>query len=497
MRKKITVVINYLIAEIRMAVIEGSKLVEYKIEHPYNKSIVGNIYKGKVKNVIHGLKGAFVDIGERKNAFLPLSDIPETDFLTLLEHSIDIREEEEESKVKIKPEQDIICQVVKDPIGEKGARLTSHVSLAGRYIVLMPMAKNLGISKRIKNDDEKKRLIKIAKEMNSEFGIIFRTAAHGTAKKYIIEEFTKLKELWERVKEDYKRLASPALLYQEPPIYIRILRDFLNSDIKEIYIDNKEAYQEMWNYLTKVCPKYRNRLKFYEESTPIFEKFGINEQLPHLFQRKLPLPGGGFITIDETEALISIDVNTGSAIDESPTKLAVDTNKEAAIEIARQIRLRDLSGIIIIDFIDIPNKQYMNDVVALLKKSLSWDKAQHDFFTRSPFGLVELTRERRGPGLLASISEACPVCKGFGKVVSRETKLGEIERKLQYNIESIEGKNIKLICDSSLYDFIVHYRKAWLDDIVKKYKISLEVKVDVNMYPYNFKIFNEDGEELS
>ena len=488
MRKKTTIVINYSISEIRMAILESNKLVEYKIEHPYNKSLVGNIYKGRVKNIIKGLKGAFVNIGEKKNAFLPLSDIPEKEFFVLFGDSIDIEKVKKEPKITIKEEQDIICQVVKNPIGEKGARLTSQVSLAGRYMVLMLMSKNFGVSRRIRNIEERRRLIKVTKELGSDYGIIFRTASRGVAKKYLKEEYNKLVNLWENIKNKYKRMSSSSLLYEEPPLYIKILRDKLNSDVAEIYIDNEVTYKEMWDYLTKIAPRYRSRLKLYKEKTPIFEKFGIKDQIPALFTKKIKLPSGGLIIIDETEALISIDVNTGSAIDESPLKLALKTNTEAAEEIARQIRLRDLSGIIIIDFIDMLNKSYMDRVVERLKKSLVWDKAQLDIFTKSPFGLVDLTRERRGPGLLTSISEVCPVCKGFGKVVSKETKLGEIERQLRYKEAEIKGEKVSLVCDSQLYDYIIHNRSSWLNDIVKTFSIVLEIKVDINMIPYNFEI---------
>ncbi|MEO0115849.1 MAG: Rne/Rng family ribonuclease [candidate division WOR-3 bacterium] len=475
--------------ETRVALLEEDRLVEFHIEQAEKKSLVGRIYKGKVQNVVNGLRGAFVNLGLKKNGFLPLVEIPEYDIFEP-ELELEPTTKKRGKKITIDEGQEILVQIVKEPFNEKGARLTSFVSLPGRYLVYFPNADRIGISRRIREHRNRNRLREIARKIRkSDIGLIIRTAAETASEEDLRKEYNLLEKTWLQIKKKAEEVSAPALLYEEPSIAVKMVRDIFTPDTKNLHIDNPEVYKEIIDYLSVTAPNLCSKVHLYQGSVPIMEHFKIEEQLAKALERKIWLKSGGFITIDQTEALVAIDVNTGrSAKEEDPERLILSTNLEAAAEIARQIRLRDLSGLIIIDFIDMQDPKNTERVITELKLCLENDRAKADFSRMSRFGLLEMTRERIRPGLIYNLCETCPTCNGLGRIYSRAETAKKIERTILTKLDTLRGRRIKLLVSSHLYSYLT---QEWLEkfgDFVKKNALSLELKLDTMLAPTEFKI---------
>ncbi len=403
----------------QIAVLEGRALVEHYVARPQDDAhqIIGNVYRGRVKNVLPGMEAAFVDIGTPKNAVLYWGDV-----------SYDKDEIDRESGANriehlLRPGQTIICQVTKNPIGLKGARLTQEVSLPGRFVVLVPNSSTYGISRRL-DDNERKRLRKVLDEVKPEgHGIIVRTAAQGAAADELRRDVLQLVAKWDEIDERAARLPAPALLYSEPHMAVRIIREELTEEHRAVLIDDAELYEVVKAYVAEFAPDLAERVELYDtssESLPLFERQHVHEQLHKALDRKVWLPSGGSLIIERTEALTVIDVNTGKNVGSSSLEETVfENNLEAAEEIARQLRLRDIGGIIVIDFIDMEVKSNRQSVLAAFKAALARDKTPTQVFEISELGLVEMTRKRVGEGLVETLSETCPMCNGRG-IVFRE-----------------------------------------------------------------------------
>ncbi|MEO0102598.1 MAG: Rne/Rng family ribonuclease [candidate division WOR-3 bacterium] len=469
----------------RCAFLEGERLTEFYIESPEVKSEVGRIYKGKVENVVKGLRGAFVNLGLKKNGFLPLAEIPDEAFLE--------KEEIKEEGTVVNPGDEILCQVVKEAMGEKGSRLTSYVHIPGHYLVYFPTIDRIGISQRIRDKKERGRLRDILKRIKKPgVGIIIRTAAEFATEENLRKEYLLLEETYEKIKNKWEGVKSPSLLYEEPVFPIRMVRDLYTPDTEVIYCDTKEAYEILFSYLQGINPESVSRLKLYEGEKPIFEKMRIEEELKKALERKIWLKSGGFITIDQTEAIVAIDVNTGRfSQEEDPETLILQTNLEAASEIARAIRLRDLSGLIIIDFIDMQEQKNMERVVEELKLCLENDRAKSDFARISRFGILEMTREKIRPSLFDSLFETCPVCFGRGRIPNRYEVAVKIKNQLLAKAENIKGKKVKIIVSHFMYNYLVGDWQENLKKLVKSLKIALDLKLAPELSPTGFKIMME------
>ncbi|MFB0510043.1 MAG: Rne/Rng family ribonuclease [bacterium] len=492
MKTKSEIILSSDNQETRVALVEDERLVEFHIERVEKKSLVGRIYKGKVQNVVNGLRGAFVSLGLRKNGFLPLVEIPEYEIFEP-ELEIEPAGKKRSRKITISVGQEILCQIVKEPFGEKGARLTSFVYLPGRYLVYFPNAERIGISRRIRENKNRNRLRDIARKIRKEnVGLIIRTAAETAPEEDIKNEYMMLENTWQVITKNSESASAPALLYEEPSIAVKLVRDLFTPDTKSLAVDNEVCYNEITDYLNRCAPNLRQKVRRYEGSQPIMEHFKIDEQLAKALERKIWLKSGGFITIDQTEALVAIDVNTGrSAKEEDPERLIFSTNLEAASEIARQIRLRDLSGLIIIDFIDMQESKNTERVITELKLCLENDRAKSDFSRISRFGLLEMTRERTKPGLLYILCEPCPVCDGLGRVYSRTETALKIERTILAKIEALRGRQVKLFVAPHMQEFLAN---EWIDnlgDFVKRNALSLEIKQDTNLKPIEFKLVTD------
>ncbi|MEO0092415.1 MAG: Rne/Rng family ribonuclease [candidate division WOR-3 bacterium] len=479
-------------SEIRIAILEDSQLVEFFIEHDTKSALVGRIYKGIVENVVKGLRGAFVNLGLKKNGFLPLADIPELEAFD--ESKLEIEPEDKKPvsrELSISPGQEILCQVTKEPLGEKGVRVTSYISLAGRNLVYFPSVPRIGISRRIRDRKTRTRLRALAKQIKKrDVGLIIRTSAENATDDEIRNEYRALEIKWAEIQARANQEKAPTLLYDESDIITQIVRDLFTHDVESLIVDSEEKYKEIIDALKIMAPSLIPRVSLYRGEVPIFEHYGIEEQLNRALERRIWLKSGGFITIDQTEALVAIDVNSGRfAQEEDPERLILQTNLEAASEIARQIRLRDLSGLIIIDFIDMKEQKNMDIVVRELKMCLENDRAKADFAKVSRFGILEMTRERIRPSLLHTLCEVCPVCKGLGRVLSRTEIAMKIERTLYAKSQQLTGQKVKIMVAPQNYEFLLSEREEQLSEIAKKYKLALEIKPDNQIPITEFKIY--------
>ena len=401
----------------QVAVLEGRNLIEHYVSRPSDdiSQIHGNIYVGKVQNVLPGMEAAFVDIGTPKNAVLYRGDVQYNEE--------DIVEKSSQPRIEqmLRPKQLIVSQVTKNPIGAKGARLTQEVSLPGRFVVLIPNSKTYGISKRLP-DDVRKRLRNILDRVKpAEHGLIVRTAAEHATEHELRADMTRLLDQWNAIDAKARKANGPALLYREPELAVRVIREEFNAEYRGVVIDDTQLHGEVRDYVQAFNPELSDRIEHYdavEEGLPLFERFHIHEQLHKALDRKVWLPSGGSLIIEHTEALTVIDVNTGKNVGSTNLEETVfKNNLEAAEEVAKQLRLRDIGGIVVIDFIDMEIKENRRKVVDAFRTALARDKTRTQVFDISDLGLVEMTRKRIGEGLLVNFADQCPMCQGRGMVI--------------------------------------------------------------------------------
>ncbi len=409
--------------ETRVAFIEEHKLVELYIERP-KRSVVGNVYLGKVRDVLPGMQAAFVDIGLEKNAFLyvdevvspeDVKDVPRRDIQQLL-----------------RPGQQIMVQVLKDPMGTKGARVTTEVTLPGRFIVLMPFSPFVGVSRKLP-EEERDRLHDIIAPLVPEgLGVIVRTAAAGSADKELESDIEFLLRLWKRVQHQSREGLAPEVVYTEMDLALRMVRDAFSEDYKKLVIDDKRLYEKVVSFLKKTSPKLVRRVSLHKDRVPLFEQYGLYEQVDRAMKREVSLPSGGHIVIDKTEALTAIDVNTGRFVGKKNLEDTIlRTNLEAADEAVRQLRLRDIGGIIVIDFIDMEEAKHRAEVYSRLTKALERDRTKTRAMEISRLGLVEMTRKNVTDGLYGVLTEPCACCNGEGRIFSDTTRRISVERRMR------------------------------------------------------------------
>jgi ribonuclease E len=407
-----------------IAVLEGRQLVEYYLSRPADTAtqIHGNIYLGRIQNVLPGMEAAFVDIATPKNAVLYQGDVlaaSGSDVERVGAEGVDRRPLRIEEVLKTG--QLVLCQVTKNPIGSKGARLTQEVSLPGRFAVLVPNSETSGISKRL-DDAERKRLRRILDDIRpARHGVILRTAAEGVDADELRRDVEHLVATWDSIAEKAQRLRHPTLLHSEPDLAVRVIREEFGIAYRGVVIDDRALYDEVRGYVERISPQLADRVQYHDpatESLPLFERYHVHEQLHKAVDRKVWLPSGGSIIIERTEALTVIDVNTGKNIGSTSLEETVFRNNlEAADEIARQLRLRDIGGIIVVDFIDMEIKANREALIAAFRDALARDKTRTQVFEISELGLVEMTRKRIGEGLVESLSDTCPTCRGRGFVL--------------------------------------------------------------------------------
>ncbi|WP_439437299.1 ribonuclease G [Salinivibrio costicola] len=422
--------INVTPSETRVAMVEGGNLQEIHIEREAKRGIVGNIYKGKVSRVLPGMQAAFVDIGLEKAAFLHASDIvPHTECVSENEkQQFQVRDISE----LVRQGQDIVVQVVKDPLGTKGARLTTDITLPSRYLVFMPGAAHVGVSQRIESEYERKRLKSIVSEYCDELGgFIIRTAAEGATDNEMAQDAAFLKRLWNKVLERRARYKTKSMLYGELALAQRIVRDFVGTELDLIRVDSKQAYEKLQEFTSEFVPELADKLAYYDGQAPIFDMYDTENEIQRSLERKVQLKSGGYLIIDQTEAMTTIDINTGAFVGRRNLDETIfNTNIEATRAIARQLRMRNLGGIIIIDFIDMSTDEHRRRVLHSLEQALSQDRVKTNINGFTQLGLVEMTRKRTRESIEHVLCGGCPTCDGRGSVKTVETVCYEVLREI-------------------------------------------------------------------
>jgi ribonuclease G len=435
------IVINAGLIETRVAVQEGNFLTELYLERQRHRSIVGSVYKGTVTNVLPGMQAAFVDIGLAKDAFLYAGDYTAT-LLPSEEGDAEIEVEEGETprreatgpiETMLTRGQQVLVQVSKESLGTKGARITAFISLPGRYLVYMPQARHVGVSRRIRDERERDRLRAALRALPlPPGGFILRTNAEGKGEAEFAADVEFLTRLWTQIQARSEQATAPAALHEEADLTFRVVRDLFSPEVDELVVDDPDVHERVLGYVRTLVPALDNRVRLFTEPRPIFEAFGIEKDIEKALRRRVWLKSGGYIVIDHTEALVSIDVNTGKYVGKRDFEQTVlKINLEAVTEVVRQIRLRDLGGIIIIDFIDMEVPEHREQVEKALKRALADDKARTNVLQISELGLVEMTRKRVRQDLRALLSVQCPTCRGAGVTKSEETLAAEVLRAIR------------------------------------------------------------------
>jgi ribonuclease G len=502
MKKEI--VINASSSETRIAILEDGALVELYVERPENERMVGDIYMGKVKNVVQAIQAAFINIGLGQNGFLPFADVGK-EYSALAERVQDSKKKVEKKirvgrlkeKVFLKQGQDILVQVTKEPIGNKGARLTSAVSLPGRFLVLVPNERTIGVSRKIVDVKERRRLRMLAKSLRPDgFGLIIRTVAVKKDVQTIRADLENLLKIWNRIEEKTKSTKAPGLIHKDMGMASSIIRDLFSPDIDRLVVDSRKLYGEIKKYLKDVAPGLLLKLKLHKKKTPVFDLFQIEEEIEKSLSRRIWMKGGGHVIFDQTEAMFVVDVNSGRSVEEKDHELnALKTDLEAARLIARQLRLRDIGGIIVIDFIDLIQMKNRRKVVSELKKELKKDRAAFDILPMNDFGLVELTRERVRPSLLYQYSESCPRCEGLGRIPAKSSIVTKIELRIQ-RIKSKTGeRRLVLRVHPDIVAYMTEGLRSPIRRLMLKFFVSIKVIPDANLKDENFVLHSAEEDK--
>jgi ribonuclease G len=496
--------------ETRCAVLEDGVLTEIDIERKNNEHTLNNTYKGRVENVLPGMQIAFVDIGLERHAFLHISDI--------IRDLDDDRSNEDSAKLDlnrnstdspkpgrgysysisdlIHPNQEILVQVGKEPIGTKGPRVTTCVTLPGRYVVYLPTASNIGVSRRIESAEERQRLREIAEAIRAdvEGGFIIRTSAEGKSEADFAAEIQYLVEQWKRIVKRAEDIPAPSLVHKEHSFIIRVIRDSFTSEVTQVVIDSKEQYQEAIDYLSSSGSELRSQVKLYNKSTPIFESYGIDKELKKALSEKIWLKCGGHLVIQQTEAMVSIDVNTGKFVGKKdPDNTILSANLEAVEEVVRQIRLRDLGGIIVIDFIDMDDPEHRRMVYKLLQQALDKDRARTNLLHISELGLVEMTRQRTRPSLATVLTESCPYCDGHGSVLSTDTIMIDLLRSIKKAHRKSRKRSLRVVANEQIVSHLLDDKASKLGQLEKSMNLQVRLQGDADIHLEDYQIFPEDS----
>ena len=508
-------IINATPTEVEIALLEGKRLVEIHHQKTNNNFTVGDIFLGKIRKLMPGLNAAFVDIGYKKDAFLHYTDLgPKLNSLQkFADRSISgSLKTPMLAEFKFEPEiiktgkvnqvlnrrQHILVQILKEPISTKGPRLSCEITIPGRYIVLTPFANMVAVSKKISNGEERKRLQKLAESIRPKnFGLIIRTAAEGKKVADLHEELLLLLSKWKQVHEQLHKVKPPKKLLSELDKTSSILRDILNSDFNRIVVNDKELFTSIRSYLNQIAPDKVKIVNYHGSNKPIFDTYGITKQIKSSFGKTATMPSGAYLIIEHTEAMHVIDVNSGhktSRQDQETSTMAV--NLEAVEEIARQLRLRDIGGIIIVDFIDMKTPDNKKKLYEAMKKAMKIDRAQHTILPLSKFGLMQITRQRGRPEIHINTAEKCPTCKGTGKINPTVLLTDEIERDLNFIVNSQPPAALTL----EVHPFVHAYLKKGLPSMQMHWFVKfgrwIKIKPDTNLQMIAYKFFDENDEEI-
>ena len=484
--------------ETRVAVIEEGRLVELHVER--EERVVGSIFKGRVVNVLPGMDAAFVDIGLEKNAFLQAGDVlseEDTD-----DDSNDRRGGRHRHAPKIRdvarPGQEMLVQVIKAPRGTKGARVSTRISIPGRYMVFMPDADNVGVSRKIELPQERDRLKKAAARARTfPCGLIVRTEAEGKTEADLKGDFEFLTRIWNQIQEKAKATPPARVIYQDLSLVFKIIRDVFSNDVDQFMIDDREDYEEAVELVETIAPRLRDRLVHYGDAEPIFLRFGIEQEIERLTRAKVWLKSGGYLLIDETEALTTIDVNTGKFV--GSTSLAdttLKTNLDAVTEISRQLRLRDMGGVIIIDFIDLASSRDRSHLMSALEKALKRDRVRTKIAHISPLGLIEMTRKRTGESLSQILTDTCPYCAGRGRVMAAQAVAAKVERAILQKVAESSEEALLVQLHPTVAEYLIGPEGGYIRQLEERAHCALFVRSDSRRHIEDFRILSGDLQEL-
>jgi len=474
------ILINITPMETRVALVENGVLQEVRVEREQTRGIVGNIYKGKVVRVLPGMQAAFVDIGLEKAGFIHVDDLNGVEGSD--EADLDIKQ-------YLREGQSIVVQVVKDPISTKGARLSTKLSVSSRYLVYMPNEDHIGISQRIEDESERLRLREQLDKAIASNGLvegnepgggyILRTAAEGVESEELKREVEFLQQLWGHVSETAKMLKAPNLVYEDLPIFLRVLRDMANPQIEKVKVDSQKTYQKLCDFSRRFNPEMLSILEYYCSDRPLFYLHGVEDEINKALEKTVPLKSGGSLVIEQTEAMTTVDVNTGAFVGRrNLEETTYKTNLEAAATIARQLRLRNLGGIIIIDFIDMKDAEHRRQVMRALEKALSRDRAKTTIASVSALGLVEMTRKRSSESLGRVLCQPCPTCDGKGRLKSAETTCYDIFRDVLREARAFESKKFLILAAQVVIDRLLDEESSHVADLEEFVGKTLEFQVE-------------------
>ncbi len=504
------IIINVENLETRVAVMENGRLEEFMVEHPEEERLVGSIFKGRIQNLENDLQAAFVDIGLKKNAFLHYWDmIPDADALLddddygkgRNEHQKGGRKNnrlsDEEIAKRFPPGSEIIVQVTKGPISTKGPRITANLAIPGRYLVMMPGTKIRGISKKIGDANERKRLKKILDKLPlpDNVGLVVRTVGAGASARSFARDLRNLVSVWNEMQGNVKNLRTPCCIFQEPDLCERVIRDWLTEDVDSIVIDDPKSYEQMRDVTAKISRSVRSKIRRFDGVTGIFEHYGIEHQLHDAFARQVPLKSGGYLVIDETEALIAVDVNTGHYKGNGNQEDAIlEVNLEAVDEVARQLRLRNIGGLVILDLIDMKSRKHQREVYRKLKEALRRDRARTNVLEISELGLLEMSRQRQDQSILSQLTSTCPYCQGSGLVKSPMAISIEIQRHLIALLKKAENDKRpfepKIVIAPQVMQRLRTEDSGILAQLQKDFNTRLTFVSELHRHPESFSILD-------
>ena len=504
------IIVNSSPSQNRVAITEDGNLVDFFVDHPEKRRMVGDIYLGKVARVLPGIRAAFVDIGLKQDAFLHFSDIGDkVDSISSLFDDEDegIEDEDDDdnnsspingdkkqnenqySSSKLHKGQEIIVQIIKEPVKDKGVRVSSSISIPGRFCVLLPFDNKIGVSKKISDYRERRRLRKIARSiLPKNSGLIIRTAAKNQSEESLLGDLKFLINTWNEIQETVKEEKPPSLIHKDLSTTLSVIRDLFSPDVTGVFVDSKKLYKEIKNYINVIQPELANKIEFYKEDRPIFDAFKIEEQIKILMGRRVPLPNGGHIVIEHTEAMIVIDVNSGRYAAKKEQELnSLKTDLEAAREIVRQLRLRDIGGLIVIDFIDLEEEKNRKKIYDELKKEFKKDRAKVALLPMTDFGIMQITRQRVRENIVQSLHEVCPYCNGTGLLTKKSNLIHEIDEWLKRYKISGKYRSLKLHVHPSLGVMLKKGKISTLTKFQLKYLVRIKLVESDKIDPQTFQ----------
>ncbi|MBK8550856.1 MAG: Rne/Rng family ribonuclease [Ignavibacteria bacterium] len=506
---KKVILINSISEDVRIAITEDGKLAEFFLDTPDKERNVGDIYLGKIGKVIPGIRAAFIDLGFQQDAFLHFSDIGSSldEYSAIIGDDSDIEEDDDDEEETVpsyskndnnrnpnlERGQDIIVQITKEPVGNKGFRVTSKVSIPGRYLVLIPFEKKIGLSKKIFNPKEKRRLRSIVKtNLPKGFGIIIRTVAAGQDESLITDDLNTLIKTWNEIQAKLKTSKSPLILHKDVSTTSSVVRDLFKEDISKVIIDSKKIFRDIKLYVDETSPEFSDKIEMYNSDQPLFDVYNIEKQIEESLQRKVWLKNGGYIIIEATEAMTVVDVNSGKYARHRDQEVnSLNTNLESAKEIVRQIRLRDIGGIIVIDFIDLYDEKNRRRLYEEVKKEFRNDRAKATILPVSEFGIVEITRQRVRQNIIHTISDICPMCRGTGHVQSKSTFMNRMERWIRRYKGGNNGMSITLKVNPYIKNYLTEGFISKLTQMRFKNFLLIKLDEDESLALDEFTVFSK------